>query len=835
MLFLLSISETFISAGIWIVSGIYSVASWAFELFLILATGRLVESSAYSQIITNFYIILGLVMLFFLSFTLLKGMVNPEDSKQGTSTVKKVIINLVTSAIIIALLPTIFTFLYDFQDSVIANQNTIGKFFGYGGSGDSPKEKVRQVKWGAYRIVDSVFTAFFNVAPEECVNITDLDNVKKKDIETCQSQTESNATDILGWSRVEFDCTKENSSSSSFACAMDYVEQSGRFGMYTNFSSAADSGKIDFNFLLSLIAGLLLVYVGVSYSFDMALRMIKLVFYQLIAPIPIFARVIPDTKLSGSFNQWLKVTLACYFEVFVRIGIMYFVIFLCTKMLEADFLTSKVYEYGVIIGFFAQAFILMGIIMFMRQAPKLISEVTGIDSGKMKLGIKDKLKDAGLFAAGAGIGSFASNLASGGSLGTALRSAWKGDKDGWNNASLKSIGAASAKGRAYREARNNGATRWGLALNSLRDTFGFDTVADEDTRRIEENKYGVENKSTSDIVYEDANGKKITIKAGQKYDIDNKTAEFLKSKKTKNVGSMSEANEKLRALDTKDEYNAKQREMLSKMEDEADKDFEKGKYLGQVYYSKDGQNYQKRITSEEFKDLQKQGVTFYDSSFSKALSINDVRGTIRQERIHSELSSSSGNMTKRIEEEFIDSLERNHGYKYESFNYDSNGIKIVDSNGRAVKDSGSFTVERDSAGKQVVVEKVLKVKKDKSGNAVFGPDGKAEYDEFEKRYTKTSGGEYTCEYQDSSGSIVSKKIDGQSFAKLFDVASKGYSNVIASEKNEIREIEIQPIEAENKAIDNLIKQHEESKEAAKQDIRHRKMEAEKKYHANNGK
>ena len=176
--------------------------------------------------------------------------------------------------------------------------------------------------------------------------------------------------------------------------------------VYTKFVSSADDGDIlDFNFLLSLIAGAVLVYVGVSFCIDMAVRLVKLVFYQLIAPIPIFMRVLPDTKFSGTFDSWLKVTLTCYAEVFVRVGTIYFAVYLCEQMIKSHFLTYDIWQYGFFMAIFAKAFILMGIIIFMRQLPKLLSEVTGIDSSNMKIGIKDKLKDAGVFTAGAAVGS----------------------------------------------------------------------------------------------------------------------------------------------------------------------------------------------------------------------------------------------------------------------------------------------------------------------------------------------------------------------------------------------------------------------------------------------
>ncbi|MBR6517036.1 MAG: hypothetical protein IKT40_09405 [Bacilli bacterium] len=391
MLILDSISATFVSIGIWIVSGIYKFAAFAFQIFLLLADGSLLNEIDYETIVKNFYLVIGVIMLFILAFSMLKGMVNPDDSKQGTSTVKKVIVNLITSTIIMAILPTIFSFAFDFQKAFLYDYNPIGNFFGYGSvdSGTSNNSEIdNSIKTGAYQITNGVFTAFFY--PGDGNYSIKSDKKFDYDGET----KEYTLGDVQG-----------------------FVDETGKFGLYTNFSKKADEGYIEFNFLLSLIASIILIYVAVSFCFDMAIRLVKLVLYQIIAPIPIFFRVMPDGKLSGTFNNWVKITLTCYMEVYIRIFVFYFCIYLCKAILAAGFFNS-LSGYGFLVSTLAKAFVLMGIITFMRQAPKIISEVTGLDSGNMKLGIKEKLAAGGAFTAGAvvggGITTGVQNLVNGG-------------------------------------------------------------------------------------------------------------------------------------------------------------------------------------------------------------------------------------------------------------------------------------------------------------------------------------------------------------------------------------------------------------------------------------
>ena len=443
---------------IFLVSNIYHIAAWAFEVFLVLSTGQILDSEKYSLIIQNFYIVLGVVLLFFLSFSLLKGIVDPDDNKQGGSVIKTSIINLVTSVIMLALLPTIFGFLYDFQTSFITKYNVIGRFFGYGNLGTPTSTKDtdyicqmdnESIKQGAFQITNGVFTAFFNVNSEKCsTKVNSLESLKncKNDV------TPKDDILFITWS----------SSRPSFYETVGRVDRNGFFSSYIDFSTNVREGDISFNFILSLIAGLLLIYVGISYSLDMALRMVKLVFYQIIAPIPIFARVVPDGPLKGSFEKWLKIVLACYLEVYIRILSFYFVVYLCVAMLDSSYIGNIFLCFNPVVGLLTRAFLLMGMVMFMKQAPKLIGDATGLDTGNMKLGIREKLKDGGFFAAGAAVGSSITAgvrnftnarkngeskwKAFGSAIGGGAAGIYHGGKAGWSAGSWSDMKSAAGKG-----------------------------------------------------------------------------------------------------------------------------------------------------------------------------------------------------------------------------------------------------------------------------------------------------------------------------------------------------------------------------------------------------
>lgn len=406
-----------VNIGLWIITPLFKLAAFAFKIFMILAQSDVLKEIHYDRLLTNFYVILGLIMLFVMAFALLRGIVNPDDQKQGTTVVKNIIINFVISCVILGFLPTIFPFMFDVQDSIL-RYNVIGGFFGYGYTGGeelTETTNVNEVEASAYRLVNGIFTAFFNVSDGYCTNFLsngdksgDSEEVykgKTDELIACQKSLSADTTQDSELTNAGYD------SPENFYEYKQYVDRTGQFGVYSVFVDQIADGDIDFDFIVSLIAGIAMLYVATSYCFDMGLRLIKLIFYQVIAPIPVFLRIVPNSKLSGTFNQWLKVTLTCWMEVFVRIFIFCFCTWLCSAIMETDFITKTVYDYGRTTGLFTTAFILMAVVMFMKRSPKLLSEITGIDSGNMKLGIKEKLAEGGGFVAGAAIGAGASTLA----------------------------------------------------------------------------------------------------------------------------------------------------------------------------------------------------------------------------------------------------------------------------------------------------------------------------------------------------------------------------------------------------------------------------------------
>lgn len=76
------IGETFqeVLVGVFLLidSLIYTFIGWFYQLFLVLASFRLFENDMYDSITSSVYTIIGVVLLFIITFELLKMMVDPD-------------------------------------------------------------------------------------------------------------------------------------------------------------------------------------------------------------------------------------------------------------------------------------------------------------------------------------------------------------------------------------------------------------------------------------------------------------------------------------------------------------------------------------------------------------------------------------------------------------------------------------------------------------------------------------------------------------------------------------------------------------------------------------
>lgn len=368
----------------WIDTVIYGFVDYVYDIFNALAKVELFKASDYQSIVRNIYAVLGIIMLFVLAYSLLKAVINPDEFAKGETSFPKLIKNVVISLAIIAVLPTVFTVAFNFQNSIL-NKGTIPKLiFGTGTNYDNENAGSEM----SYYVFSAFLHPDFAWCEKENYSATDGDN-GDVNLSTCADNIKADGD--LGSTNGP---TLKAVSESILAGDENYNIFDFKYG-----ESVAD-GKATYNIFISTVAGVFLLYVLVNFCFDMAVRVVKLMFFQIIAPIPVICRVIPGGKLKDVFSDWMKKTISTYIDVFIRIATMYLGVFMIS-LVNDNFSDINFGSLGLSQKLIAKALIIMGVVIFIRQAPKLISDMFHLDSGGMKLGLMDKLAMGGALTAGA--------------------------------------------------------------------------------------------------------------------------------------------------------------------------------------------------------------------------------------------------------------------------------------------------------------------------------------------------------------------------------------------------------------------------------------------------
>ncbi len=334
-------------------------------------------------------VIIGVFALFYLAYALLKALVNPDDLQKQTP---KIVGNLVISLVLLGVTPMVFDYAMKLQNLIIS-KNIIGNLI-YGTNTSTDIESA------GYALAFSALETFLTVPDKvEGTNILYTDDFGE----------EQNLT----WGLLKMSIIKDKR-----------IEN---FRAITQWVEPVHSRTLgcDYIPIISTICGFVLIYVIFSFCLDMGLRVAKMAFYRIISPIPILMRIIPSKK--SVFDTWLKESLGTFLEVFIRLFIIQIGIFLVDVIINSNVLELN--QTAGKIGLFGNMIIILGIMAFIKVAPKKISEMLGI-KGDFKIGIGGKLQASGAYGLAAmagggvlaGLRGFTGGIAKSGN-------AWRNFKD----------------------------------------------------------------------------------------------------------------------------------------------------------------------------------------------------------------------------------------------------------------------------------------------------------------------------------------------------------------------------------------------------------------------
>lgn len=411
----------------------YFLLDAVYDIFFTVSNANIFQGTAINTFYSRIQLILGVFMIFMLSIAFLQMIVNPDlakDKQKGAgSLVKRIAVSLVLLTLIVPVT------IEDTNGNPLNEQiNSNGILFGF----------LYQIQNTV--IQDNVLGKLVLGSNSEASNGTELSNIA--DVGSQMAATVAKAFIRPALGDVDEDSVTDNDTyETNVACpdqAAPYFNSrvtAGSLVNHVNDTCDYNGNEIyvfDYAILGGLLCSIIMVLIILGFTIDVAVRAVKLAILRLIAPIPIISYISPGQEKDGAFNNWVKTLTSTYISLFVRLIIIYFGIYLIIILTDSnnDFslLQSST---SVFTSFFATIFIIIGILMFMKEAPKFFQDMFGLKGdGKLFSGVGTILGAAAL---------------TGGLAGSAI----VGAKAGWQ------------EGQEYRDGATGRLSRFGRGLLSV--------------------------------------------------------------------------------------------------------------------------------------------------------------------------------------------------------------------------------------------------------------------------------------------------------------------------------------------------------------------------------
>ena len=458
---------------------VYKLIVFCFQIFEGFGKLRLFENSdVIAQIYNRIGLILGLFMIFRITFSAIEYIINPDnifDKEKGIGNiVKRVLI------VIVLLGSTRFLFdeAYDIQDKLIDSQ-IVSKLL-------LTDPTISYEDNGGAIIAWTAFNTFYRINPEASGDERD----------TCAEMMDENGV------------IYEN-----------FFESEGNLldsaGYCLNAVDESETNVIIFNGVFCLGVGAFLLWTIFTYTVQAGVRVLQLAYLELIAPVPIMMYLTPDGD--SKLKNWGQQCLTTFLDFFIRVAIMDFIIIVSGTLIDMQ---SNILGYfgdiqmsnGNLAEMYVILIMIIALMIFAKRIPNLLKEILPSTGGTASLGfgfgLTGETKKVGGFLggfAGATVGGLANGVVSGidraniaGTLGRNRLGAFgagllgggaigiKNGAKGGNVFKNLSAGwtARNKADRQYEKLIASGGSATGVALAKFRSNFG-ETPGEYLTRQME--------------------------------------------------------------------------------------------------------------------------------------------------------------------------------------------------------------------------------------------------------------------------------------------------------------------------------------------------------------
>ena len=393
---------------------VYSLIMFGYQLILYLATVDLSKFGGVSALVNRIYILLGIYMLFKLAFSFIQYIVSPDSFSDSSKGFGKLITNVIISLTLLVATPWLFSELYQVQGYILKS-NIIGTLI-MGSNmnndikGDSFSENDNTVTSLAKDAQFLLYGGFMSLNTDlvtECKDAPIMGSVQQaSDTKGCLTKLNELLEDENINIHHFFKYDKDG-----------IITDDRDIRVFNSIVNWQKDGEYYMNYIpvISTLVGGYVVFLLLSFCVDIAVRAVKLLFLQMVAPLSIISYIDPKESIGNSkLSNWLKEVFSTWASLFIRLLVIYLVFqlvsIIATGVFGQNDSFGKTYgDFGSPTGItqmFIYVLLVIGCFNFAKKVPELLESVLGIKgSGDLSLNpFKTLSTGAAGKAAGAVIG-----------------------------------------------------------------------------------------------------------------------------------------------------------------------------------------------------------------------------------------------------------------------------------------------------------------------------------------------------------------------------------------------------------------------------------------------
>ena len=336
---------------------VYSLISIAYQVFNLIAKASLYnsENGDIKVMVERISVILGIGMLFIIAYNIILNIMNPDKaSSSGDKSMQGIFKNAIIAIVMLTAYSTVFTYMTRIQNHIIDSQVIEKIILGADETNNTSSSDMGST------VAAKIFITFYHPIDDNGEILT-YEDCENSSLDVCKAY-------------------REGVEAAEAGSIINFITNSTLFD-----SLFKKKPHMEYLYLISTISGIVALLMFVSYVIDIGIRVAKMAFLQIIAPIPIMAYI---TKPSGGiFSKWLNDLIKTYLSLFMRLITIYFAMFLI-NILASNMGNNTGGVFGdtsnvsVIIKLFGYLVLILGVLLFAKDAPKLLENLLGTTFGE---------------------------------------------------------------------------------------------------------------------------------------------------------------------------------------------------------------------------------------------------------------------------------------------------------------------------------------------------------------------------------------------------------------------------------------------------------------------